>query len=135
MKSLGYLLIAGGFLYGALVAVQTSENVVDWTHYVPALIVAAIGVALARMGLHGETRHEDKVTDDVQKLTGAIDRIVENITRLEAEKESIDTYDVHLRLDEIFPDDLSVFVEGRESIAHVYSLQAYADVMNEFAAA
>ena len=38
------------------------------------------------------------------------------------------------RIDELFPADLNTFVEARKTIAHIYDLQAYADVMNSFAA-
>ncbi len=33
-----------------------------------------------------------------------------------------------------FPDDQDAFVQARKSIAHSFSLQGYADVMNPFAA-
>ena len=49
-------------------------------------------------------------------------------------KESLHPYDVHAKLDELFPAHLTSFVEARQSIVHVYGLQAYAAVMNEFAA-
>ncbi len=41
---------------------------------------------------------------------------------------------VQHRIDELFPGDLNTFVEARETIPHVYGLQAYADVMSHFAA-
>ncbi len=37
------------------------------------------------------------------------------------------------RIDELFSDDLTTFVEARESLTHIYSLQVYADVMSHFA--
>jgi hypothetical protein len=46
----------------------------------------------------------------------------------------MDPYDVRFWLDTAFADDLARFVDARESIAHVHGLQAYADVMNAFAA-
>ena len=54
--------------------------------------------------------------------------------QLNAQKRSIDTYDVRHRIDELFTDDLTSFVEARQSIAQVHGLQAYADVMSYFAA-
>jgi hypothetical protein len=56
------------------------------------------------------------------------------VTKLDAEKEQIDTYDMRHRIDDSLPMDLETFVEARESIAHVHGLQAYADVMSSFAA-
>ena len=59
---------------------------------------------------------------------------MENIRTLEAEKESLHPYELHGRIDELFLDDLSRFVGARESIGHAYSLAAYAEMMNTFAA-
>jgi hypothetical protein len=70
----------------------------------------------------------------VQALEASLSRIVENINQLNAQKDSIDTYDARHRIDELFADDLAAFVNKRESIAHVYGLSAYADVMSCFAA-
>ncbi|MEE9465766.1 MAG: hypothetical protein V3W14_09380, partial [Candidatus Neomarinimicrobiota bacterium] len=38
------------------------------------------------------------------------------------------------RIDASFPDDLETFTSSREVISHLFGLQAYADVMSEFAA-
>ncbi len=37
------------------------------------------------------------------------------------------------RIDELFSNDLAIFVQARESISHLYGLQAYADIMSYFA--
>lgn len=55
------------------------------------------------------------------------------MTRLNAEKQSINAYDMRHRVDELFSEDLTTFVEARESLAHAYGLQVYANVMSHFA--
>jgi hypothetical protein len=127
-------LLAVGFLCGSFVSVLTEQNLVDWRWFVPALATAIVGVGLARAGTRQETRHEGQLTANVDVLHSSIDRIVENMARLDAEKDGLHPFDVHGRIDELFPADLAAFVEARESIGHVYGLQAYAEVMNEFAA-
>lgn len=134
MRALGYLLLAAGFLGSAFLAVRTAENEVPWGWFVPALAVAVAGVVIARMSIHRETRHEGALAENVAVLKTSMDRVVENVTRLDAEKDGLNPYDVHGRIDALFPDDLTRFAEARESIAHVHGLQAYAEVMNEFAA-
>jgi hypothetical protein len=59
---------------------------------------------------------------------------VENITQLNVQKHSVNTYDMHRHIDKLFAEDLDSFVQARESIAHVHGLTAYADVMSYFAA-
>jgi len=133
MRKIGYLMITVGFLAGALAATVDKENVL-WGYFAPSLAVGVAGVAMARLGRRRESRVEGKLASDIQSIEASLKRVVENITRLNAQKTSINTYDVRRRIDELFPEDLTVFVEARESIAHSYGLSAYADVMSSFAA-
>jgi len=133
MRKIGYLMITVGFLAGAVAATVDKENVL-WGYFVPSLAVGVAGVAMARLGRRRESRVEGKLASDSQSIEASLKRVVENITRLNAEKSSINAYDVRHRIDELFPEDLTVFVEARESIAHSHGLAAYADVMSSFAA-
>jgi hypothetical protein len=134
MKAIGFVLISAGFVVGSLVAVQTDTNQIDWLWFVPALTVGVLGVVLARLGHKLQTRDAETLSDNVDQLATSIERIVEKMTRLCGESSGLHPYEVHGRIDELFPPDLNAFVEARLSIAHVYGLPAYADVMNEFAA-
>jgi hypothetical protein len=133
MKKVGYLLIILGFLAGALTAVVDKEKI-EWAHFAAALAAGTAGVVLVRAADRIESRHEDKLASNIQAVEMSIARIVKNMTDLNGDKASVDTYDVRHRIDELFADDLSTFVEARESIAHAHSLTAYADVMSSFAA-
>jgi len=135
MKGLGQLLIVVGFLAGSLVATQTSENFVDWRLLAPALLLGVIGVAVARVGIHREAREESSLQGNMQTLDASLDRLVVEIERLNEEKTDLHPFEVHSLIDARFPNDLNSFVQARESIGHVHGLQAYADVMNAFAAA
>jgi len=133
MKKLGYLLITVGFLAGALACVVDEEAVL-WVHFGGALAVGIVGVALVRLSHRHVRTSEGKVAANIQAIEGALGSIVANITRLNDERQSINTYDVRRRVDELFLEDLTRFVEARESIAHVYGLNAYGEVMSCFAA-
>ena len=133
MRKLGYLLITVGFLAGALVAVL-DESSVRWSWFLAAFGTGAFGVLLVRVGLHKVSRARGKLADNMQAIEASLGHIVENINQLDTEKQSIDTYEVRHRLDELFIEDLDTFIQARESIAHIYGLNAYADVMSCFAA-
>jgi len=133
MKKLGYLMIIIGFLAGALAAVVDVEGA-RWPQFAAALAVGAAGVALVRTGHKQISRSEGKLASDMQSVEASLSRIVRNITQLNAQKHSVNTYDMRHRIDELFAEDLTTFVEARESIAHVHGLTAYADVMSYFAA-
>jgi hypothetical protein len=70
----------------------------------------------------------------IETVDSSLERIAANIDKLNADKHSINTYDMRHRIDELFVDDIDSFVEARESIAHRYGLAAYGEVMSMFAA-
>jgi hypothetical protein len=130
---LGFLLVTVGFLGGALASVL-SEDTVRWDWFAAAVIVGFAGVVLVRISQRMETRDVSRLSANMQAIETSLRRIAENATRLNADKHTIDPYDVRHRIEELFADDLNTFIEARESIAHSYGLAAYADVMNCFAA-
>ena len=134
MKKLGLTLLSLGFLAGAYVATLTPENRVDWVWFVPAFVATVAGVTLARMAGRKVSQQTGQLSNDVRTLATSLDRIVENIERLERDKATTDIYDLHGRIDELFVKDLADFVGARKSLMHVYDVQAYANVMNEFTA-
>jgi hypothetical protein len=133
VKALGYLLIAVGFLV-ATIAATSDEEVVYWSYFIVGMVIGIAGVVVVRMALRHQTHGGGRLTASIQAVEASLGRIVENITKLNAEKDTIDTYDVRHRVDELFLDDLATFVDGRESIAHAHGLPAYAEVMTTFAA-
>ena len=126
-------MITAGFLAGALASVVEVETV-RWGYFAGSLAVAAFGIVLVRIGRAQLGRAEGKLTANMQTIEASLSRIVENMRQLNAEKQSIDPYDMRHRIDELFTDDLTSFVEARQSIAQVHGLNAYADVMSYFAA-
>ncbi len=133
MKNLGYLLIIAGFLTGALVSVL-DEELVRWGLYGVALAIGVAGIVIVRTVTHQQAREGGKLARGMEDIDASLDRIVANMKQLNAEKATLHPYDVRMRIDELFPDDINMFVEARESIGHVHGLQADAEVMNYFTA-
>ena len=126
-------MITVGFLAGSLVAVVDKISV-QWTYFVAGLLVGAVGIVLVHLGERQESRAQGKLASNIQSIETSLSHIVENMRRLNAEKLSINTYDVRNRIDELFIKDLNPFIQMRQSIADTYGLGAYADVMSSFAA-
>jgi hypothetical protein len=133
MKLIGYLLVIFGFIVAALATV-VDESAVNWLWYVPALASAVAGVAALRIEEAGRSKTEHHVTARIETIDVSLGRIVANINKLNAEKHTIDTYDIRHRIDELFVNDLEMFVDARASIGHRYGLAAYGEVMSSFAA-
>jgi len=134
MKSLGYLLITVGFLIGSYFSVIHTEQV-EWSIVVPGLLVGLAGVAMVQISIRGQSKAVDTVRTNIGNLEESLARIVDNIAQLDADKETVNVYDVHHRIDELFMIDLDTFVDNRESMGHAFGLQSYADVMTHFATA
>ncbi len=134
MKKLGYVMITVGFLAGALVAVLDETNV-QWAYFTGTIVLGALGILIVRLSLHRDSRSEQKISVNLQDIEVSLSRIVENIDSLNAQKQSINPYDIRHRIDELFTEDLTTFVQARETLAQVHGLQAYADVMSHFASA
>ena len=133
MKKVGYLLISVGFLAGSLAAVISKEYIY-WNYFIDGILTGLIGIVVIHFENRLESRSEEKLASNIQSIEDSLGRIVGNITQLNSEKESINTYDVRFKIDELFLDDLAVFVNARQSISHIFGLAAYGDVMSSFAA-
>ena len=133
MKTLGFILITVGFMAGSYLAVEQREGV-PVPMFVAALVIGVIGVVMVRVAARQESTHADTIKSNLGTVDKSLESIVTKVRRLDDGKTEIDVYDLRHRIDEEFPDDLDAFVQARQSIAHSYGLQAYADVMNPFAA-
>jgi hypothetical protein len=125
-------MITFGFLAGTLAAIVNTDKIL-WHYFAASLAVGAAGIVLVRVSHHKVSRAEGKLADNMQAIETSLNRIVNNVTQFNKEKHSIDTYEIRHRIDELFIEDLNTFIQARESIAHIYGLPAYADVMSCFA--
>lgn len=134
MKPLGYILITVSFLFGSYVSVLDPTQVEP----MPFLLAIAIGIAgivIVRRAIHQAATSESRLTAGLDNVRSSLDLLVEKSADFDSAKQEIDTYELRHHIDKHFRDDIEVFVEARESIAHTYGLQAYANVMSHFAAA
>lgn len=134
MKIIGYILITGGFLAGSLVVVL-DETAINWSYYSIAFAMGILGIFCVRFSDSQKKRSGNILETNVKSLESSLTSIVKNITKLNQEKTSIDTYDLHQHIDELFAEDLTTFVDNRKALAYTYGMQTYADIMSCFAAA
>jgi len=132
MKKIGFLLVAVGFIAGALVTV-VDKTEVRWGLFLPAFVTGIIGVFMIHYQERKHARSETKISTNLQDITTSLTNVVEKLIKLNAEKQSMDPHEFHIHIDRLFRDDLTTFAEARESLAHAHNLQVYADVMSHFA--
>ena len=132
MKKIAYALIATGFLGGAYVAALDVKNV-DWVWFSIAAIAAIAGVILSKRADRARATSGELLENNRNELNESLDNIVHDL-RQRADGDAIRGKALRDWIDEVLRPDLRRFVEARESLVHLYSLQAYADIMSEFAA-
>ncbi len=134
MKNIGYLLIVFGFLGGALLAVQDTYIIPSWDWFLVFLTVGAGGVWAVRKATDQAARSEGVLDANLQSVISGLGNISQSTSQLNQDKDTLNVYDFRHRIDASFPDDLETFTSSRAVISHLFGLQAYADVMSEFAA-
>ncbi len=133
MKAIGFVLVAAAFLVGAYLS-SLDERIVEWINFIPAILAGVVGVALVKVTDRRHAMSAETLTSNKADIDDSLARLVADLEKLDAEKESIPTADLHGEIDKRLRDDLTRFADARHSLAHIYGLQAYADVMSSFAA-
>jgi hypothetical protein len=134
MKQTGYLLLAGGFLVAAFsTALDTVAT--NWNLFVPAALAGMVGVYSIKRHARGEARSEQVLTANRAELKESLGNIVSNLEQLNEAGDVISTANLRVEIDSRLRDDLRRFADARESLIHLFGLQAYANVMSDFAAA
>jgi hypothetical protein len=133
MKQIGSILLAAGFLIAAYsTALDTVST--NWNLFVPAAIVGIAGVFLIKRHSRGEARSEHVLTANRAELNDSLGNIVTNLEQMNEAGTSISTDDLRSEIDDRLREDLRRFADARESLIHLFGLQAYANVMSDFAA-
>lgn len=138
MKLVGFLMLVGGFLAGSF-ATALDIRLTNWTLFLPAAAIAVIGLLIIKRQARGEARAEHVLTANRAELTGSIDNIVAGLKRIVADAgpdsaNPVTTAELRERIDSTLRDDLRRFADARESMIHLFGIQAYANIMSEFAA-
>lgn len=107
---------------------------VQWAWFVPCLLVGAVGVYLIKRSSMRHARSEHTLASNRGHIEDSLDRILSQLRDLDSKKTDIPPYDLRFEVDKRFRADLNRFAEARQSLAHIYGLQAYADIMSAFAA-
>ncbi len=132
MKKLAYLLLIGGFLYGAYVA-ALDETVIDWPLFAAAALAAIAGVVLAKRADSATATSASVLEMNRNELNESIANIVRDLEEV-TDGDMPTGEDLRAWIDVKLRNDLRRFAEARESMVHLYGLQMYADIMSEFAA-
>ncbi len=133
MKTIAYLIVLFSFLGGAFLA-SLDPGVVDWAMFIPVVAIGVVGVVFVKRAETAAARHSDTLAVNRRELEESLVNILKNLEELEGRKDKIPTYDMRFEIDKLFRADLTRFADARDSMKHIFGLQAYADIMSSFAA-
>jgi len=132
MKNIAYLLLAGGFLAGAFATALDVHNV-DWALFGAAATAAIVGVIIAKRATRAQATSGTVLESNRKELNESIGNIVRDLSDM-IDGTAAKGDELRNWIDEQLRPDLRRFVDARQSMVHLYSLQTYADIMSEFAA-
>ncbi len=133
MKPLGFFLLVSGFLIGAY-STALDINSTHWGLFVPAAITSLIGLLILKRQARGEAKATHVLAANKTELSESISNIVSELDGIVRERDQISTDDLRHEIDKRLRDDLRRFAAARQSMVHLFGIQAYADIMSEFAA-
>jgi hypothetical protein len=133
MKKVGYIMLIAGFLAGAYSTSLDVESTL-WTLFLPASLLALAGVMMLKKQARGDARSAEVLSANRAELNESLKNIVASLDDMIGAGASIPVGELRHHIDDRLRDDLRRFVEARESLVHLFSLQTYADIMSEFAA-
>jgi len=133
MGTLGYSLATVAFLAGAFVASLDAREI-EWAYFLPCILLGAVGVYLIKKTTMAHARSDETLASNKVDVEDSLAKIIRNLTAMDEGKQTIPPWDLRFQIDRQFRDDLNRFVEARHSLTHMYSLQAYAEIMSAFAA-
>ena len=134
LPKIGLGLIIVGSIVAALGSVL-DKAAIDFAVFTPGFILSVIGVVMVQVGQRQDAKDETKIASNMAAVETSLASIAANVAGLDDKKDDMDVYDIPQAIDETFLDDIATFVDARESIAHAYGTQQYADIMSHFAAA
>lgn len=129
----GYLLLVFGIVAGIFVA-SLDVATVNWRLFVPAVVLATVGTQQIRQGRRSAARDRHRLEADRRTLEGCLDTIVEHLRQLQEAGSRLSPFEVRHEIDRRLREHLERFADARATLAHLYGLQAYADIIGEFAA-
>jgi len=131
--TIGFILTALGFLGGAFLA-SLDPSSMRWELFIPCLLLGAGGVYLIKRTSLRHALSDETLANNRAHIEDSLLRIIAGLKELESGKDEIPHYQLRFEIDHRFRTDLNRFADARQSLSHMFGLQAYADIMSAFAA-
>lgn len=133
MKAAGLLLLMASFLAAAFAAMIDARTV-PWQWFLPAFIAGAVGVAMVRRAERQTRRSAALQSAHEGRSEECLGRVIQGLEAMLSGAQPVPPWEYRFEIDRRFREDLATFAESRYSLADLYGLAAFAEVMGAFAA-
>lgn len=132
-----FVLITAGTLAASIAVARTDTSVDGWmATWQIGTTWAIIGLALIVVGIFvqraGKAASGDEARTGLAALDAALQRLATDTDALGAEIGSLELPALHARVDDILSGPATEFAEGRQAIADLFGVGAYAAVLGPF---
>jgi len=108
-------------------------SVIPWVWYLIAVFVGFCGVVLLRVSSQPVDPSQENQHSDLDFLQNALNRLIENIQRLENKFSQMHPEQIYQYIDEHCVPYFADFADSRNVLATRFGLTAFGDIMTEFA--
>jgi hypothetical protein len=106
---------------------------IPWWHYAASMVVGIAGVVILRRARRSHHVTDDHAAAQLSELRGSLDRVAANVERARKEFPKWSPPQLVRFLDENCATDFALFADSREVLARRFGLNAFAEVMTQFA--
>jgi hypothetical protein len=143
MKITAFLLITLGTIGAAIAVARTDPSVEGyvgtWQINTPltvlSLLVMGIGIGIQKRGERSAAAREGTATGRIEEVQKALDQLLQDVTRLNADMEKLDLDELYQGLDRVIADPVFRFVQNRGAISFLFGMGEYGRIMGSFAQA
>jgi len=132
MQTIAFLMLCAGFVVAAYATALDVDHV-NWLLFSAAAITAIAGVIMQKRLTRAAATSGDVLDLNRRELRESLDNIVRDLGELDAAV-AMDGDGLRNAIDDRITPDMRRFADARESMVHLFGLQAYADIMSQFAA-
>ncbi len=131
MALFSFVLIVAGVIGAAYVASLQVEGL-DWLLFLGALALTVGGIVLLKRGRHAAATQANHLQTSQNDLTDSLEEIIRGLEAMASQPPGAQNPEAII--DETLRAPLARFAAARQSLRHLYGLDAYADIMTAFAA-
>lgn len=115
--------------------IENKWATVPWAWYIVSMLIGVVGVVLLRSTSKSAEQETGRVDDEYSTIKSTLESLNYNVSALKKNLEKMKPAEVVHYIDDNCAETFSDFADARNALIQRFGLQAYAEVMTQFASA